>query len=621
MSKKHIDEFLDYYMQLENPQYAVLLKGKWGSGKTHYINRYKEHLTKRHQKYIYVSLYGVTSYDDIETKFLETLHPKLYNKKTILAGKIVKGFFKATLKVDFDGDGKADGSVSGQIPDFKPNNLLNTKESILIFDDLERCSIDIVDLLGYINYFIEHQSHKAILIANEDELDKTEEYKQIKEKLVGKTFEFKTDVGSAYSNFLDKLENRHRVKENVLEKYKDIVLTLFEESNCNNLRILRQSIFDFERFYDLSLKQYLQNEELIKDILGWFFIFSFETRQGNVEILDLDKLLDEYHAFVIKKEKEKAEKTKYLYFMNKYSFDEHFDVIISFEIWKEILVDSCIDIEKIDESILKSKYYFDENTALWKKLYNFHDLSDKEFEDLLDEVYSKFSANQYRSFEEVKMISSLLLFFKERDLVEKSYDRLVYDIKKQIDYIFVKDLVGSNVIMPKGKDLFDNNSYEGLGYLRSEEFGKIEEYLDKKIENKQKEKLSEDLTTILNAISQNDTAKLYSLLYHTTNKFVPYYDKPIFKYINIDELISSLKQCNNKTLRQFTHILDNRYEHWADKLVSERSFLENLNVKLISLADIRKEKLSGYYFNSFLQNIDKNIDKLVNVELNAIQKP
>jgi predicted AAA+ superfamily ATPase len=77
------------YITLDDPQYAVLLKGKWGSGKTHYIDSYKKNLDKKSKKYIYVSLYGITSYDEIETNFLKAIHPKLYNDKTIFAGKIV----------------------------------------------------------------------------------------------------------------------------------------------------------------------------------------------------------------------------------------------------------------------------------------------------------------------------------------------------------------------------------------------------------------------------------------------------------------------------------------------------------------------------------------------------
>ncbi|MFY4759348.1 P-loop NTPase fold protein [Aliarcobacter butzleri] len=212
MQNKHISQFLNYYIELSNPQYAVFLKGKWGSGKTHFINEYKNELNKNKQKYIYVSLYGVTSYDEIETKFLEAIYPRLYNKKTIFAGKIAKQLLKATLKIDWDADGKADGSVNIQIPNFKPEDLLNTRDYILIFDDLERCSINIINLLGYINFFVEHQSYKVILIANEEELEKTEKYTQIKEKLIGKTFEFISDANSAYDSFLGELENENKIK-------------------------------------------------------------------------------------------------------------------------------------------------------------------------------------------------------------------------------------------------------------------------------------------------------------------------------------------------------------------------------------------------------------------------
>ena len=255
MSNEHISQFLNYYIKLSNPQYAVLLKGKWGSGKSHFINEYKEHLKTNEHKFIYVSLYGVTSYDEIETKFLETIHPRLYNKKTIFAGKIAKQFLKGTLKIDWDDNGQENAELETKIPDFKPEDLLNTKDYILIFDDLERCSINIINLLGYINFFVEHQSYKVILIANEEELEKTDKYTQIKEKLVGKTYEFISDVPSAYYSFLTELKNTNNIKENVLLKETLNILELFEKSQSNNLRALRQTLLDFERFYDKVLDE------------------------------------------------------------------------------------------------------------------------------------------------------------------------------------------------------------------------------------------------------------------------------------------------------------------------------------------------------------------------------
>jgi hypothetical protein len=76
------------------------------------------------------------------------------------------------------------------------------RNQLIIFDDLERCSISIPDTLGYINQFVEHKDCKVIILANEDELlkfgaktindvdpEKVPEvraYRNIKEKLIGK---------------------------------------------------------------------------------------------------------------------------------------------------------------------------------------------------------------------------------------------------------------------------------------------------------------------------------------------------------------------------------------------------------------------------------------------------
>ena len=38
---------------------------------------------------------------------------------------------------------------------------------MIVFDDLERCSIDITDLLGYINSFVEHEGVKVVVLADE----------------------------------------------------------------------------------------------------------------------------------------------------------------------------------------------------------------------------------------------------------------------------------------------------------------------------------------------------------------------------------------------------------------------------------------------------------------------
>ena len=82
-STKHIEEFLDYYLNKEqSPDYAVLITGCWGSGKTYFIRQYlggdrkeiKDWLTDC-VKYtvVYVSLFGLKNRDEIDKKIQEDM--------------------------------------------------------------------------------------------------------------------------------------------------------------------------------------------------------------------------------------------------------------------------------------------------------------------------------------------------------------------------------------------------------------------------------------------------------------------------------------------------------------------------------------------------------------------
>lgn len=200
MPNSHIKEFaLEYCLSSIPPQYAVLIKGAWGSGKSWFIQDLIKALHLKNGRELYVSLYGLNSFSAIEDEFYRKLHPILSSKGMEIAGKILKGTLKATLKVDLNSDGHNDGSISTSIPNLNlPDYLKNTTGLVLIFDDIERCSINLPDLLGYINHFVEHQDYKVILVANEDELKKEEKYKSIKEKLIGKIFEITPQIEDAW---------------------------------------------------------------------------------------------------------------------------------------------------------------------------------------------------------------------------------------------------------------------------------------------------------------------------------------------------------------------------------------------------------------------------------------
>ena len=65
MPKTHLESYLEYYLSLESPGFAVLVKGPWGTGKTFQVKKFIPE-AKRY----YVSLFGVDS--------IEQLHKEVY---------------------------------------------------------------------------------------------------------------------------------------------------------------------------------------------------------------------------------------------------------------------------------------------------------------------------------------------------------------------------------------------------------------------------------------------------------------------------------------------------------------------------------------------------------------
>ncbi len=596
MPNIHITQFLDYYIDSSNPQYAVLLKGKWGSGKTHFINEYKNELDSKKKKYIYVSLYGLTNYDEIETKFLESSNPELFNNKTIFTGKIASAFFNE--------------KINGSLSEIKKSlATLNSKNKTLIFDDLERCSIESANLLGYINNFVEHKSYKVILIANEEELDKSGKYEITKEKLIGKTFELKSNVNDAYNYFIKDLENKNNIYSVVFIKYRKLIVNIFNESESNSLRVLRQTILDFERFYDSILKNHIFNEMLLIEITKWFMLFSFEVKQGNTNILDLDNLYEEYEDLVIDKKDDKLDKNEFYKYKNKYNFEDSLDVVLSFKIWKEVLIDSYLNEEEINLMLINSKFYSERNTSLWKKLYNYISLSDKELTEISKEVYYKIYKLEFTNIDEVKMIASILFNLKEKGLLSLSLFSIKYELERQIDFIFKQELVADDLILDKfPNDLYDD-SFGGYQIIKSKEFKAIEEYIKNKIEEALIKKLKNDANLILSEIENNNLENIKEMLVHSNHYFSPYHCKPIFKYIDMNKLIYSLENTNNFFLRGFLNILVKRYQHFRTNLLEEKDFLKKLKIRSSELESKKVGLLSGYLFHEFNKKLDIEIKK------------
>lgn len=501
----HIIEYLDYYCELSSPpKFAVLIKGEWGSGKTWLVEKYieekykqdetinrfskneihelarsplpvkkesnssppneryelghsplslnksKSSFSEKNLKPLYISLYGVASLSEIDDLIFSQLHPILSSKALKLGSKILVGALKATIKVDLNSDGNKDESLGVQIPDIKlPEYLKDTSKCILVFDDLERCNIEIINLLGYINYFVEHQNLKVIIIANEDEIivnnkNNTDAYKKTKEKLIGKTFSAKTDFNGALIYFIKDIQNKDI--KSFLENNSGLIKNFFDNAKCQNLRTLHQIILDFERIYKSLPTKALGKEILLQDLLRMLMCFSLEIKRNNMsekDILDLfEASTNLQRKNYFKQQGKNLEEEKYQG-LRKF---ENLEPIIaiysqlnfsnpspSLAWWSLFFNQGKIDREYLAKSIEESKYFVDENTPIWKKLYFHTRLSDKDFDDYLHQVKKDFDDKNFGNDIGVFIhITILLIHLSEIGLFEQQKSEILQEANTYI---------------------------------------------------------------------------------------------------------------------------------------------------------------------------------------------
>lgn len=183
MNEKQIVTEIIKYLEDSIYNYAVMINGEWGTGKTYFatgeltrtIEEYERKKPKA-RKVEYVTLYGCKSAEDVSVKFTwaiingfyvkghttdrSSFLQKLFLRKGNRIGGILKRAINETTqklvlnKVIFD-------IVSGIIP---------LKDYIFIVDDLERCDCNINELFGFLNILVEHKEAKVIILANETEI-------------------------------------------------------------------------------------------------------------------------------------------------------------------------------------------------------------------------------------------------------------------------------------------------------------------------------------------------------------------------------------------------------------------------------------------------------------------
>ena len=461
-----VESILDY-IRADYTDYAIMINGEWGSGKTYFWNNKIRNkidtlqLNGKHYTTIYMSLYGISNLEDISKKiFIET---------TQLMDKNMKKYMNATgqqsipeyAKTGLDMANLFGVTQNGDKVDY--SKFFSTDDKVLCFDDLERANVDVIDILGYINNFVEHDHIKTIIICNEKELstklkssnlemktfiatyildkegdlsktdkpmvekiqdkieyvfDKANDYERIKEKLIGETFEYQPEFNYIINGILMRYENNTDLIRFLRENTNYIVST-FNKSGTRNLRILKHALNDFKKVYEMVNKYYPNtNYRILQTMLIFTIAISFEIKAGKItkdkfinimdneeykSILVSSRVLMDNRQFYIKE----FDNNYYYNFKVEYRFFKFIEMYVRTRIFDmktfkknmEVIINT-IDTEKLPGyKRLLTEEY-------WK-------ISDDQFPGVIEDVIEDVKAGKVKLLDTVKIFIYFTYFIKK----------------------------------------------------------------------------------------------------------------------------------------------------------------------------------------------------------------
>ena len=327
---KTIEEIKNYIEEQEQNG-ALLVTGKWGSGKT-YLMRQRERELNQGPQYLMavVSLFGIEDTNTLTKKVKEAVvYAQTFNK----AEKSGKGHIAKGVNAAKQLSEKA--AAFGELFDFgrikklaKSANVLLSidvydflpiekevycivageeqpvkKKLVLVFDDFERCKIGVIDLLGIINTYVEDKGIKTVIIASEDNIEDEENYKTFKEKVVERTVKLDVEYRRIQQEMIEDYKTETSEYKEFLKKESPKLFQVFEESETRNLRTFKSCLIDFERVYGLWHSLKLPTDGM-GEALYVFAVYLFEVKGGNY------KKMDEYDEYYFNFLEEKAEDKK-----------------------------------------------------------------------------------------------------------------------------------------------------------------------------------------------------------------------------------------------------------------------------------------------------------------------
>lgn len=606
---ENIVNSLEQYVEDVNPQYAILLSGSWGGGKTHFIEawsvKYIKELSKgtnRSKKVkcispIKVSLFGTSSISDIYERIREALNPKLF-KISKIGSKLISAASKALLNGDvLEG---TEVPVEADIAVWEGFNKDAKGCRLLILDDLERSRVPIVEILGLVDMFLNMYDFHVIIIGDEGHIKETErvEYYQYKEKIIGQTLTVQKDSLAAFEVFAKEIEEISKKAATFVKGNKECVLDIFNASGYSNLRSLKQSLHQFAFLYK-QLKA--GADDYKREVLANYIAISMELH--NDSSLDWEKITYGIRLNLGNRDDESTRlQSKYQFIEGKHQvhlFVGYNGILLALKDGKEIANDVNVEIER-----RKNKPLYE--TYKW-----YYKMSNADFSNNTKKVHDYLASPIDRLYDYI-----LLLYL---------YCKVQHEGLIPINEEFVDECIDRCLAMLNGVANLNNFvAYEScVAKALSSTSYELEIPLFEKVKvclwdviNAQKVKLKDNLTNILESLSDDKIESFKDVItgpnpYHQAN----YELLSIFDKINVDAFVNGFLSLSNENKEIVRIFIGHRYDQLRNSIdLRVRLLPDKDNLKAIKdrleIEEKQMVSIDKLQVNKFIKMIEDAIVEL-----------
>ena len=640
-----VESILDY-VRSDYTDYAIMLNGEWGSGKTYFWNNKirkkieSMQLNGKRYKTIYMSLYGISNLEEISKKiFIET---------TQLMDKNLKKFMNGKHQVTIPEYAKTGLDMANLFGVTQNGDKINyadffaTDDKVLCFDDLERANVDVIDILGYINNFVEHDHIKTIIICNEKELstklkssnlemktfiatylldkegnlvkktdkpmveriqetiedvfDKANDYERIKEKLIGETFEYAPEFNYIINGILMRYEKYPELIR-FLRENTNIIISTFNKSGTRNLRILKHALNDFKKIFEMVNKSYPNtNNRVMQTMLIFTIAVSFEIKAGKVT---KDKFIninnnEEYKATLVSSRVFMDNRQFYIKeFDNNYYYN--FKAEYRFFKFIEIYIRTRIfDMRKFKENMEVIINTVDtDKLPAYKRLLTeeYWKITDEQFGGVVEEILDDVKEGTISPIEIVK-IFAYFSYFSKRNLISQ-------DIKSL-------------------KGLFLNGINKAS--LNAKYCDNVEEELDT-ISVKEVGTEMEEVVKYFNEVNEKLKDKMYTEKAEELFKCIPmkmelFFDKfakecmdiPIFKYYDAFQIFQRISCASNEDIVTIKEMLMTRARKYKNQIEPEIKNIKKLKQVVEDYINGKEPTIKMVILEEFSKELDNVLE-------------